>query len=178
MCNAANLGFDRQLFLDAFLELKPSLNTGDDIFLMEYAKKYFPKDIRFIKSQKALVSTKVEKGISEFAKQRIRWSSKSLFYSDKVLIAVSFIVFLLNLNIVFSLFMGIWNTDFLYLSLFQYGMKSVVDFFFLGNFLKFLHQKKLLRIFVFAQLVYPFYIVSTAVSGLIKSFYYRRANEK
>ena len=175
MCNGANLAFDKYLFIEAFSELKAEINTGDDMFLMEYAKKHFPTEMIFLKNKKAVVNTKVESGLFNFAKQRIRWSSKSFFYSDKTLISISLLIFLLNLNIILCLALGFKSIEMLYIALIQYGIKSVVDFFFLGKFLKFLDQKSLMKMFIPVQLVYPFYIVIAACFGLIKSINYRNA---
>lgn len=171
MCNGANLAFQKDLFLNAFPELKPEVKTGDDIFLLEYAKKHFPADIIFLKNYDAIVTTVAESGLLDFFRQRIRWTSKSLYYKDPLLIFVSSLVFLLNLNILITTALSFINPDLLYSVIIQYGIKSIADFLFLRNFFKFLRLEKLMWMFPIVQIIYPYYIILVSVSGIIKSFY-------
>lgn len=173
MCNGANLAFQKELYLEAFPGLKPEVNSGDDIFLLEYTKRHYPEGIIFLKDRNAIVYTGSETSLLKFYKQRIRWTSKSLFYNDPNLIFVSSLVFLLNFNIVLTAILSLANSQFLFLFLAQFALKSIVDFLLLRNFLIFLQDKKLMRIFPFAQLIYPFYILSVSLMGIIKSFLFK-----
>lgn len=173
MCNGANLAFQKELFLEAFPDLKPQVNSGDDIFLLEYTKRNYPEGIVFLKDRNAIVNTDSEASLSKFYKQRIRWTSKTLFYNDSNLILVSSLVFLYNFNIVLTSILSIVNVQFLYLVFVQYAVKSIADFLLLRNFLSFLQDKKLIRIFPFAQIIYPFYILSVSLMGIIKSFQFK-----
>ena len=62
-------------------ELMPHLDSGDDVFLLEAARKHLPgHPIRMMRS--AAVSTEVPLGWGDWAKQRIRWASKAPSYPD------------------------------------------------------------------------------------------------
>lgn len=173
MCNGANLAFQKELYLEAFPSSKPEINTGDDIFLLEYTKRNYPEGIIFLKDKNAIVYTGSETSLYKFYKQRVRWTSKSLFYNDFNLIFVSGLVFLLNFNILLTTILSIANVHFLYLVLVQFAVKSIADFLLLRNFLIFLQNKKLMRIFPFAQIIYPFYILSVSLLGIFKSFRFK-----
>ncbi|MCF8378596.1 MAG: glycosyltransferase [Bacteroidales bacterium] len=173
MCNGANLAFKKELFIEAFPELMADIKTGDDIFLLEFTKKHYPEEIIFLKDRNAIVSTTAESGYIKFFKQRIRWTSKSLFYKDPAMIFVSSLVFLVNLNIVITTGLSVGNIKWLYLVFFQYGIKSIADFMILNDFHKFIRDGKAMRMFPVVQLVYPFYILFVSIIGIFKSFAYK-----
>lgn len=168
MCNGANLAFRRQSWLDAWPDINEDEMSGDDIFLLLSIKKRAGK-IRFLKSEKAFVSTKSAGNITAFFKQRQRWTAKSKSYNDLQIIAVALVVFLTSLMqiglLASAFFMpGLWLSTALY-----FLIKYLIDTAFLLSVNNFFKIKNLpFRSFILS-VVYPFYISFTALSGLIKS---------
>ena len=168
MCNGANLAFRRQSWLDAWPDINEDEMSGDDIFLLLSIKKRAGK-IRFLKSEKAFVSTKSAGNITAFFKQRQRWTAKSKSYNDLQIIAVALVVFLTSLMqiglLASAFFMpGLWLSTALY-----FLIKYLIDTAFLLSVNNFFKIKNLpFRSFILS-VFYPFYISFTALSGLIKS---------
>lgn len=167
MCNGANLSFRRSLFLRAFNDLHPEINTGDDMFLMLFAKKFYPGKMSFLKNHNAFTQTYAKKNWRSYFSQRVRWSSKSMLYRDWKLIYSSIIVFMVNLILLLSVILSFFDTDFIAIFLSALIIKSIPDFLFLRSFLKFSGQSGLLNFFLPSQIIYIFFIPITAVTGLI-----------
>ncbi len=77
LANGAHLIFRKKAFEKAG-GYKDALNYagGDDVFLLRKFKKYFPRQIRYLKSPDAIVKTQAPPGFSGWQKQRIRWFKK------------------------------------------------------------------------------------------------------
>ena len=168
MCNGANMVYEREAALDvAALRKDVALVSGDDMFLMQaIAKKFGTKSVRFIRNEQCIVTTYPSKTVSDFFKQRARWVSKSKGYTSLRIIATALIVFLFNLSIVtlfvFSFFVpALWIFVLLFLLL-----KTLVDFPLLYRMCTFMKQQKLIRFIIPLELIYPFYVVLSAVLGL------------
>ncbi len=78
LSNGANLAYSKVAFLDVNgFSGNDHIASGDDIFLLEKMKKAFPKQVQFLKSKEAIVSTKPQKNWKDVINQRIRWASKT-----------------------------------------------------------------------------------------------------
>jgi cellulose synthase/poly-beta-1,6-N-acetylglucosamine synthase-like glycosyltransferase len=95
MCNGANLIIRKDIYLEAQHAIENEYASGDDIFLLQYCKKH-KKEIHFLKSKEAIVSTYPQSSITQFLNQRIRWAGKSKGYTDKFTLLVAWLVFLFN----------------------------------------------------------------------------------
>ena len=165
LCNGANLAFKRGLFLEAFPELHEELSSGDDMFLMLWAKKHCPSGMHFVRHPDAIVETQPVQSYRHFLQQRIRWASKSGHYRDTSLILLSILVFSLNAWIVVLLFLSLFNFEQIPVLIGVFTLKSLIDFYFLKPVCRFYDQEYLLKILLPSQLFYPFYILVTALSG-------------
>ena len=170
MCNAANLIVRKELFLEAFHKIQKDFHSGDDIFLLQYAKRKYPGKINYIKNPGATVNTFSEPDLQSFFKQRSRWASKSLLYDDPMLVFVALLVFLLNIMIPAFIIGIIMDYELLKIFIFIITMKAIADFIFLRQILLFYRQKQLLKFFLPAYIIYPFYILVTSISGFIQFF--------
>ena len=168
MCNGANLLFEKSLYENS--NIKNHIASGDDIFLMLYAKKINKKSIHFIKSKEAIVYTRPVKSVKEFLNQRIRWTSKSKAYRDFDIIFTALIVTFANLVLAFSFAYTIWDFSFLNTFILLFIIKSIFDLLILIPVTKFFHTVKLLWLVFPLQIIYPFYIVFTVIFGLIGNF--------
>lgn len=173
ICNGANLCF-RNPGPRKYIEMvNETVTSGDDIFLMESYRKY-GKTIRWLDSPSSLVMTHGPASINTFMKQRIRWTSKSPYYTQGSLILLALLVFLTNLFIsaVFFLSFFIPAMWIIFLSLFI--MKSIPDLLILGLMAKKRNKTGLLNLFIPAQLIYPFYVVTTGMAGVARGLFSSR----
>jgi len=168
MCNGANLLFEKSLYKEA--NLQNNLASGDDIFLMLHTKKINRKSVHFIKSKEAIVYTKVTTDVRSFFNQRIRWTSKSKAYRDFDIIYTAGIVALTNLTLAASLIYSFVNFTHLNFFLSLLIIKSIFDIIILIPVTKFFQQQNLLWLFFPLQIIYPSYITTTVIFGLLGNF--------
>lgn len=176
MCNGANMAYER----DAALEVEKQrhdfdIPSGDDMFLLEqFVKNYGSKNVRFLLNKATIVKTKTCKTIKEFFRQRRRWVSKSKAYTNWKIILTALIVFLFNLSVI-SLFISaffipaLWSLYILFTLL-----KFFIDFPILKNITNFMNQRNLMKWMLPLEFIYPFYVVFTAVSGMILNVKWKR----
>lgn len=176
MCNGANMAYEREAALEVEKERKDfNIASGDDMFLLEqFVKKYGHNNIKFLLSKSAIVKTKTCKTVSEFFRQRRRWVSKTKSYTSWKIIATALVVFLFNFSIISLLLSAffipaLWSLYFL-LTL----LKFFIDFPLLKNITSFMDQRNLLKWTLPLEFIYPFYVVFTAVSGLLIKVNWKR----
>ncbi|MBO5957236.1 MAG: glycosyltransferase [Bacteroidales bacterium] len=169
MCNGANMAYEREAALEVEKFRKDfNIPSGDDMFLMEqFVKNYGHQSVKFLLSKSAIVETKTCKTVSEFFRQRRRWVSKTKAYTNWKILATAFTVLFFNLSIV-SLFVSaffipaLWSLYFL-LTL----LKFFIDLPLLKNITSFMNQSGLLKWTLLLEFIYPFYVVFTAISGML-----------
>jgi len=165
MCNGANMTFTKDAFLKSLADLHPELVSGDDIFLLQSIRSRSGK-ISWLESVDAVVTTGSSGTLKSYMKQRARWISKAGSYRDsytKVIAFVTFVTILLELTLLVA---GFLNPVFFLVFLAAFVLKSVPDIMILYNRMVFHKKKNLLRFFVPAQLIYPFYVLSVLIYWL------------
>jgi cellulose synthase/poly-beta-1,6-N-acetylglucosamine synthase-like glycosyltransferase len=167
MCNAANLAFRKNLFLKAFDNIHPDINTGDDMFLMIYTKRHFSGKSLFLKNADAYVETKPAGSWSDFLNQRLRWSSKSSLYNDAKIIQVSLAVLITNFLLLIFLVLSFVNSQFLVAFSILFILKLIPDYLFLRSFLRDTGQGNLLKFFLPSQLLNIFIIPFAGFAGIV-----------
>lgn len=168
MCNGANLLFEKSIYENALFENKYA--SGDDIFLLLSAKKQHRQEIHFLKSTDAIVFTKPAQTLMEFFRQRIRWTSKSKAYRDFDIIFIALLIALSNLMLAFTLIASAFNPEFISVFLSGIFIKSIADIALLVPVTRFLKYPQLMWWFAPLQILYPFYIVFTAIAGIFGKF--------
>jgi biofilm PGA synthesis N-glycosyltransferase PgaC len=166
LCNGANLAFTKEAWIQSRLELVDEYMSGDDIFLLQSIKKRGGV-IRFLKSESALVFTEPAKTLAAFFKQRKRWASKSPAYTDIQLIFTACTVFSISLWLIILVFSSLIYSSFLPIFFLTFGMKFFADIVFLYFIRDFFKIKHLWFDSFILSLIYPFYIVSVAISSLL-----------
>ena len=167
MSNGANLAYEKKAFIDvAGYDENKHHASGDDIFLMHKIKKEMHRKISFLKCMDAVVETKPITYLNTFFNQRKRWASKSRGYNDISTIVIALIVFLTNFSLLSCFVLSFFSKSFLILFLISFLLKFIIDFPVLFGICSFLKKEKLLYFYIPVQVVYPVYIVLTAVSGL------------
>jgi cellulose synthase/poly-beta-1,6-N-acetylglucosamine synthase-like glycosyltransferase len=168
MCNGANMAYDKKVFyeVNGFSGID-NIASGDDILLMHKIMKKYPRDVYYLKSTEAIVTTLPAKTWKEFFNQRIRWASKTKYYEDKNLFRVLLLVYLFNLSFLLLAIAGFWNTCYWFCLAAAWITKTVIEFPFVYTVASFFGKKKLLRYFFFLQ---PLHIAYTLVAGWLGAF--------
>ena len=169
MCNGANMAYEREAALEVEKFRKDfNIPSGDDMFLMEqFIKNYGHQSVKFLLSKSAIVETKTCKTVSEFFRQRRRWVSKTKAYTNWKILTTAFTVLFFNLSIV-SLFVSAFFIPTLRSLYFLLTLlKFFIDFPLLKNITSFMNQSSLLKWTLPLEFIYPFYVVFTAISGML-----------
>ncbi|MEO9003473.1 MAG: glycosyltransferase [Ginsengibacter sp.] len=168
MCNGANLAYQKKVFYEVNgFEGMDEIASGDDMLLMHKIQKVHPDKIMFLKSPDVIVQTHSAETLKDFMNQRIRWASKTDKYTDKKIIAVLLLVYVLNAWLLILALCSFFIIKAFYIFLFAIGLKILVELIFLYPVAKFFDQQKLLWWFVPAQ---PFHILYTLVAGWLGKF--------
>ena len=132
MCNGANLAYEKTAFNQVRGFAGDESASGDDLFLMYKIAKLYPDGVRFLKSDKAIVTVQPEQTIKGFINQRMRWASKAKLLKDAHSFIVAIIVYATNLLVLIGAFCLILLPDFnelLFILIFS--AKFIIDFIFL-----------------------------------------------
>ena len=165
LCNAANLVFTKEAWLKSRKDMKLDEQSGDDIFLLQSIKKQ-GGTIRFLRSKEAFVETEPSENLTTFVRQRRRWAGKSTAYTDWHLIFTACLVFGICLIQLLLLAFSFFNVLYFYFFLFYFALKYWGDTKFLHEVSNFYSLQSVSFYSFCLSLVYPFYIVFTAISAL------------
>lgn len=168
MGNAANMTFEKQIYLDAETDdLKNGFASGDDVFFIHYVKRKFGrKAIAYIKNEETIVRTPPPENLKGFLAQRIRWGSKARAYTQPWAMLVSYTIFLFNFLLTAILIFSLFIPWFIIIYVLFISLKTLIDFPLLYAFGRFAGKRSLLS-FVFPfEIVYPVYITYVAFRGL------------
>jgi cellulose synthase/poly-beta-1,6-N-acetylglucosamine synthase-like glycosyltransferase len=166
MCNGANLAFTREVYLNHSENLHDEINTGDDIFLLHSLKKVEGSKIFWLESADALVTTASSSTIGSYLNQRKRWISKGKAYKDSYTIILSVVTFTAIMLQLYYFIAGLIYPVLTGAFLSILVMKSVPDFLILLNTSGRYNKRYLMRWFLPAQLLYPFYVLSVVIYSL------------
>lgn len=167
MCNGANLAFTRKAYhaVNGYEGLL-HIASGDDYLLMMKIRKWFPKDIYYLKSQAAIVDTLPQPDWLSLLRQRIRWASKTGKYDDPKMTLILLLVYLFNLSLLLSAIMSIFNPALLIVTGVFTGAKILVELCFLAPVALFYRKPLQLFWFPFLQ---PLHIVYIVVAGFLST---------
>ncbi|MBU0487308.1 MAG: glycosyltransferase [Bacteroidetes bacterium] len=163
MCSAANMAYSRKAFEESGgFSQREDLATGDDVFLMQGFFKKYKNRLIFLKSTDAIVKTAGASSFREFFRQRTRWASKTRFYASFFPIATALVVFLMSAAVLFSIFAAFVDDEYVLLMVYLFGLKFVLDGYFLMKVVSFFEQKKLMIPYPLFAIIYPLYIIISA----------------
>lgn len=169
MCNGANMAYERKAALEVEKFRKDfDIPSGDDMFLLEQFVKYYGhNNVKFLLSKSAVVKTKTCKTIKDFFRQRRRWVSKTKSYTSWKVIVTALIVLFFNLSIISLLVSAFFVPALWSIYILLTLLKFFIDFPLLKNITNFMNQGSLLKWVLPLEIIYPFYVVFTALSGTI-----------
>ncbi|NJB82831.1 glycosyltransferase [Wenyingzhuangia aestuarii] len=103
MCNAANMGFDKNSYLQIHNNNSFNIASGDDIFTLESFVKNNSNKVHYLNTTEAIVRTKSETNWKAVFQQRIRWAAKSTHYKNNFTKLVGLLVLITQLTLLISL---------------------------------------------------------------------------
>ncbi len=171
LCNGANFAYKKSLFneLNGF-EGNTNIASGDDLFLMEKALQTYPKNVLYIKSLKALVSTKPQATITALIQQRLRWAAKTTSYNNTFGKGVGLIVLLMNaliISVALLIIISVLRFEFIILI---FALKFFLDLLLIHKSARFFNQKFSLKLYAISSFIYPFFSVFIAVYSVFFGF--------
>jgi cellulose synthase/poly-beta-1,6-N-acetylglucosamine synthase-like glycosyltransferase len=169
MCNGANFVYQKTVFhaVNGF-EGNTDIASGDDIFLLEKFIK--TKNVKYLKSQKAIVHTQPVATLKELFEQRIRWASKTSRYKNWFAKLIGGIVLLGNLVCILLLPLLILKFISIKITLAILVLKFSIDFLLLFKTVRFYKQESFLASYILSSIVYPFFNVFIALLSIIKPY--------
>ena len=171
LCNGANLCYRKDIFkkVNGF-EGNTSIASGDDIFLLEKMLKIHPTKTLFLKSTKAIVSTKSENTWKSFLNQQVRWASKTNAYKNWFSKLVGLVVFTTNLVIVITGISLFYNTNNWMFFMALLVQKMFIDILLIEKTAQFLDSKNSLMYYPLISVLYPLYILIIASVSQLKKY--------
>jgi poly-beta-1,6-N-acetyl-D-glucosamine synthase len=169
ICNGANLGVNRHVYLKIVNQLKTKSPSGDDVFLLHQAKKNKEK-ILTNKERESIVLTVAPNTIGEFLNQRARWASKTGFYSDFATIYLALLVVITNLTFVICLIQLINNEFSMMICATTIVVKILTDYSVIIVGSHFFRGKRSLIWLPLFQLLYPVYLITSLTMGFLKLY--------
>ncbi|QRM88330.1 glycosyltransferase [Lacinutrix sp. WUR7] len=171
LCNGANLAYKKSFFKAAHgFQGNNNIASGDDIFLLEKALKQDAKQVHYLKSKHAIVTTEAEKTTTDLISQRVRWASKSANYKNNFAKVVGLIVLLMNASLICGLtlsIVGVFNFNML---VYLFLIKCSIDFLLLFKTVRFYQQESYLASFIFSCLLYPFFSVYVVFISIFSNY--------
>ena len=164
MCNGANLGFRKQVFLEVGgYEGNMDVPSGDDEFLARKVLRKYPSGVKFLNAKDAVVSSSIQTTLSQFFNQRLRWAGKWKYnksYISKIAAVLIFISQLAFMALIVSMILG-W-ADLRIGGLFVLG-KILLESVFLMSVARFMQSRWSWWAFFTLQLIYPFYVMGVGL---------------
>lgn len=171
LCNGANFAYRKDYFAEVGgFKDNDTIASGDDIFLLQKFLKNDPTSVKFLKSNKAVVTTLVAPNLKSYIQQRLRWASKAKHYQSTLPKLIGMLVFLANLVILALLpisLMGLITFKSAALLVF---IKFSIDLLLIFKTARFLEQEAVLLSYVFVSFMYPFISVYIAIKSLFGSY--------
>ena len=167
MCNGANLAFEKDAYKNHMAELHDEIATGDDVFLLHSLKRDSKAKISWLESTDAMVTTFPSSTLNAYFRQRKRWISKANAYRDTYSVILGFVTFVTILIYAGTLIAGLLNREYLKIFLMIFLLKSLPDFLILKNTVYRYGDGKLMKWFLPAQAVYPFYVLLVALYSIL-----------
>jgi poly-beta-1,6-N-acetyl-D-glucosamine synthase len=169
MCNGANLAFKREAYLINSGNLNDEIASGDDIFLLHSLKKQIQSKIYWLESTDSIVTAALSPTLRSFLNQRCRWISKWEAYNDRNTILLGIVTFVTIILQIIILIAGFINPTYLWVFLVLIILKSIPDYLILLNSSGRYEERELMKWFLPAQIIYPFYVICVVFYSLISA---------
>ena len=170
ICNGANLCYKKESYIQADVHRgKENIASGDDVFTLQKFKA-LDYHIEYLYDPKSLVWTSAVKSFEALLEQRRRWAKKSTAVDSFYLKGVGVLVMFMQLSLVLSVIFSVFNTVYLGFLINAFILKFCVDAWSLKRMAKLQDLEMCWIDFLKVSLVYPFFNLMFAVSGLYGKF--------
>lgn len=168
MANGANLAYRRELFeqLGGYSNT-PNSPSGDDVMLMNKAQEHGILHVAFLISKDTIVETKPATTWPQFARQRLRWASKSAGMGNSKVTAVMGFLYLHNLLLLLGIPAAILYPQTIPFVLLAWAFKVSADVRLMSGVLSFTFRSPVIYLFIPAQIVYTLFMVLAGPLSLI-----------
>ncbi|HZW63415.1 MAG TPA: glycosyltransferase [Flavobacteriaceae bacterium] len=158
MCNGANLGFKKSLFLQINgYRNNNHIASGDDVFLLESALSISKTKVHVLKSDAAAVSTSPEKTWHNIVQQRIRWASKAASTKSSINKIVGLVVLLMNVLLVCLTPLVLTQKINLFFALGIFAVKLILDYRIITKSAVLFNSKIQTHTYLISGILYPFF---------------------
>lgn len=165
MMNGANMACTKAFYVKA--NLKQQVASGDDMFLLEEAKRHNMK-IAYLKSPESVVYSRVQESFAQMLSQKARWAAKAKSYSDKDIIKIGILTFAMNISL-FALILGSFICPAVSVVLVGFiVLKFVADVRLLNSAYHYFAFPICIKELLIGQLLYPFYMVLVLIYPIFK----------
>lgn len=166
MCSGANLAFTKEAYIKHSDRMHWEISSGDDVFLLHSLKKTNSARIMWINRREAVVTTNPALSLLSFLRQRARWISKAGAYRDRFTQMVAIVTFVTILGLLFFQVLGVFDPAFLSVYGVVILIKSIPDFLILLKTTLSNKRRYLMKWFIPAQILYPFYVGAVVMFSL------------
>ncbi len=173
-CTGSNLAYRRAAFfaVNGFEGIAQWISGDDDLLLHKMHEQRAGK-ILYVAHPAAHVRVKPPASWKDLQAQRTRYASKGRFYNWKVTLAL-IAVYVLNLLLGLGLLAGFIGRFEIFAAAVLCGLlKAAFEFDYLRRAAAWFHEKELLRYFLLAALLHPFYIVYFSTRAQFATFAWR-----
>jgi cellulose synthase/poly-beta-1,6-N-acetylglucosamine synthase-like glycosyltransferase len=159
MANGANMAFSKQAFLEVGgYKGNYQYASGDDMFLIEKMRKFFPEKISFIKSKTAIVETSSKEDWNSLLKQRIRWAGKNKGLKSPIIHTIWLFVGFYHLWICVTIVLAIFQLSSWWPFIVSLLIKWFADGIIIYSASTFFKQNFITRYFIPLQILYMIYV--------------------
>lgn len=170
LCSGAHLAYEKAAFIAVGgFQGNSHIASGDDHFMLEKFSATYPKQVHYLKSQEAIITTTFQENWTSFIRQRKRWASKSIGYTSVFTKGVGLFILLANVTFVVGVVLAFAKADTaalpFYILLF---LKIIADVFLLYPAAQFFKNLKIFLWYPLCALWYPFissYIALISLKG-------------
>lgn len=138
--SGANMAF----YGKAFLELNPfednrEIASGDDVFLVQKMRRY-QKKTAYCRSENAVVFSEPVSTFSKLLRQRVRWGSKSKYYTHRPTQLYLLLFILSKISLIFLLVFSLFNSVVWNYFFFAFILQFVSDYLMIQKGMRWLHE--------------------------------------
>lgn len=149
MCSGANMIVNRVRWLESYPDLRPTIPSGDDMFLLESFKRRALR-ITAVDSEEMTAIVRPQTSWRAFLRQRMRWAGKAPNYTDQDILRSGSIILIANI-----------------LQLF-FPLVILIKFPLEYHLIRKRDRSIKIGIVLLLELLYPFYILLCLIGGLFR----------
>ena len=172
ICSGANLAFRKSVYneLHGYND-QMHLSSGEDELFMQKIAAETDYSVKFCWAKDSVVFTQPNKNIRDFFQQRRRWSSKGLFYENKLLIIRLILIYMFYLSITAQVLLTILFSKLFLISLiFCLILKFVLEYKIISKGIDYLFKHYLMKYFLITEVFQIIYLTLAGVSGIFGNF--------